>query len=841
MNLRRGPRLEKVTGFYGFSRTISPNELSRMLLKHLPAAIFLKDGQGRWQMLNRAAMQLVELDETKPWWGRTDLELADMYPQTRATFEVCAASDERAWHAMRESHGFERVVDADGREHNLSIRKIPFFRPDGTRKALLVIATDGRSPQQSEECLQRRQQELETIIDATSSAIWYKDRNHRFLRVNRAACALIGRRYDEIVGHLDEEIFPSNVEQYREFENYVMDSQRSTWDSIEKLVLATGEAIDVEVDRVPYLAGAEVIGVIVFARDVTHRVKTETALRASEERYRNILAEIKDGYFEVDISGNLTFFNPALCDILGYPADEMYGLNDRQYTDHQNAQELYQAFNRVYRTGIPFAAEWQIIRKDGERRYLDASVSLMRDDDNRPIGFRGIARDITERKNSELQLHFLAHHDRLTNLPNRSRVVEQLEMALQFARRRRQVLAVLFIDLDRFKNVNDTLGHAAGDQLLQGVAKRLQEDVRDGDMVARMGGDEFIVLLSSVSQVDDVRHVANRILQRLREPWELDGEEFRCPGSIGIALYPDDGEDPGTLLKHADIAMYRAKDAGGNGYVLYNAGMNLRANEYVVLETGLHQALQRHEFVVHYQPQVDSRSGRLNGVEALVRWDRPGVGLVLPRDFITFSEETGLIVPIGEQVLRQACAQAAVWLTEGSLIPRVAVNLSARQFQQHNIVEVITKALEDTGLPADRLEIEITESAAMQNVSYTMHLLNALRSLGIAVSLDDFGTGFSSLSYLKDFPITALKIDQSFIGDVLRDRKDLAIVKTVIELARNLGLNIIAEGVESKEQMIRLQELGCYTMQGYYFSHPLPADQFGVEHHQRSWNASPAR
>lgn len=551
----------------------------RTLFTHFPEAIFLKDGQGCWQVINRTAMQLFDLDDTRPWRGYTDRQLGGLYPDLNTSFGVCAASDERTWHARRETQSYERVPDATGSIHLLAVRKIPYFHPDGTRKALVVIAREIKSPAGPRERLRQRQEELETILDATSTAIWYKDKTHKFLQVNRAACTLIGRDKHDIVGRLDAEIFPDHIDQHREAEHQVMTTQRSVWDSIEKLALPTGHTVDVEVDRVPYWRGSNVEGVIVFARDITERLRIETALRASEERYRTILTEIKDGYFEVDLHGNLLFFNRATADILGYPEEELFGLNNRQYTCSEAALAVYQAFNQVYRTGIPFSTEYPIIRKDGTTRYIDVSVSLMQDEQSRPTGFRGIARDITERKETEVRLQFLAHHDVLTSLPNRSLVMERLALALTSAQQQHHRLAVLFLDLDRFKNVNDTLGHVVGDQLLRGVAQRLQASLRPKDMVARMGGDEFLILLSSVTRREEVPEVARRILNQLQDPWLLEGEEFRCPGSIGIALFPDDGEDAGTLLKHADIAMYRAKDAGGNTFVFYQSGMNLQTSE----------------------------------------------------------------------------------------------------------------------------------------------------------------------------------------------------------------------------------------------------------------------
>ncbi len=549
-------------------------EYFRALFTDFPEAIMLKDGQGRWQVVNRAAVKLFGLDGGRPWRGYTDAQLGALYPELKPRFDVCAASDERTWYAQRETQGYERAPDAAGEVHVLAVRKIPYFRSDGTRDSLVVIARELRYPAAPRERLRQRQEELETILDSTSTAIWYKDKTHKFLQVNRAACASIGRSKLDIVGRLDTEIFPDHVDLHRETEHEVMASERPIWNRIEKLALPTGRTIDVEVDRVPYWQGSNVVGVIVFARDITERLRIETALRTSEERYRTILAEISDGYFEVDLRGNLQFYNRALVDILGYPEEEMLGLNNRAYTDPENAQALYQSFNQVYRTGTPFSAEWQIIRKDGTTRYMDARVSLIQDEQGNPTGFRGTARDITQRKEIEVRLHFLAHHDVLTGLANRSLVMERLASALETARQHQRMAAVLFLDLDRFKNINDTLGHVVGDQLLQGVAGRLQACLSASDTVARMGGDEFLILLPSISAKDEASQAARTIVDQLQEPWLLAGEEFRCPASVGIAVFPDDGEDQGTLLRRADIAMYQAKESGGNTCVLSQSGMN---------------------------------------------------------------------------------------------------------------------------------------------------------------------------------------------------------------------------------------------------------------------------
>lgn len=437
------------------------------------------------------------------------------------------------------------------------------------------------------------------------------------------------------------------------------------------------------------------------------------------------------------------------------------------------------------------------------------------------VGRVWIFRDITERQMAENTIRYQALHDLLTDLPNRILFNERLSGALTKAHKNQGMLAVMFLDLDRFKTINDTLGHAFGDQLLQVVAERLTGCLWQHDTVARWGGDEFTLLLPQIHCAEDAERIAQRILFTLKQPIDMGDRHLHISGSIGIACYPQDGEDAETLLRNADVALYRAKEEGRHNYQFYRENMNSQASELLILENELHQALEKGEFVVHYQPQVSTTSGKITQMEALVRWKHSELGLISPAKFIPLAEENGLIIPIGEWVLRTACAQTKAWQDAGLSPLTIAVNLSARQFQQPNLVEMVARILAETGLEARFLELEITESVAMQNVDFSRGILRKLHNMGVLISMDDFGTGYSSLSYLKKFPLHKLKIDQSFVRDLTTDPNDAAIINAITALGKELNLKMVAEGVETEEQKNILISLQCEYMQGYLFSRPL--------------------
>jgi len=438
---------------------------------------------------------------------------------------------------------------------------------------------------------------------------------------------------------------------------------------------------------------------------------------------------------------------------------------------------------------------------------------------------RALQQELAERKQAEERLRYQATHDDLTGLANRTLLQDRLDQSIHYANRSQRLLAVLLLDLDRFKIINDSLGHGAGDELLRGAARRLEQAVREADTVARMGGDEFVILLAEVAEADDVGLVAKKILENLTRPYLIGGREITVTASLGVSLYPRDGADAATLLRNADVAMYRAKEEGDT-FCFYAPAMNKRMHETLELEADLRCALERGEFLLHYQPKVDLASGEITGAEALLRWQHPQRGLVAPGMFIPLAEETGLIIPIGEWVLATACAQVRAWQLQGLATVPVAVNLSARQFRKADLAEMVHRVLRESGLAPRLLELELTESMIMREPQAAAVTMQQLKALGVKLALDDFGTGYSSLNYLRRFPVDYLKIDRSFISDAASDPSAAAVATSIVAIAHSLGLHAIAEGVETREQLEFLRDCGCDSLQGYYFSRPVPAAEF---------------
>lgn len=558
------------------------------------------------------------------------------------------------------------------------------------------------------------------------------------------------------------------------------------------------------------------------------REQADMTLRVTEEKLTSILNSIDNIVWSTSKS-ELLYINPVAERIYGRPLADFYQNKDLWFEAiHPEDQERVRDAMQSLLDGGALMLEYRVVQPNGEIFWLEARTRAVRDSKGRLVRIDGVASDISERKAHEAHIEYLATHDALTGLANRNMLGDRLRRAVSHARRTNQLLALLFLDMDRFKDVNDSFGHTFGDKLLQAVAARLQEQVRDSDTVSRHGGDEFIVLLTNLGTPEDVSKIVGKLLNSFAAPFIIDNHKLYVTVSIGASVYPNDGNDIEILLKNADTAMYRAKDESGSGFQFYSQEMGARAIERVELEGALRRAVEHQEFMLLYQPQVDLGSGRIVGAEALIRWRHPVMGLITPERFIPLAEEIGLIVPIGEWVLRTACAQGKAWQDAGLPHIRVAVNLSARQFRREGLLDSVVKALRNAAFDAQYLELELTESMVMNGAEQFIAKLHALKEVGVQLSIDDFGTGYSSLSYLKRFSVDRLKIDQSFIRDIAINPDDAAITRSVIALGHSLNLKVIAEGVETEEQLGFLRGSHCDEMQGYYFSKPVSADEFAA-------------
>jgi diguanylate cyclase (GGDEF)-like protein/PAS domain S-box-containing protein len=557
------------------------------------------------------------------------------------------------------------------------------------------------------------------------------------------------------------------------------------------------------------------------------RQEAEEARRQSEQQFRQLAGHIPQAFWMTDIhQKQLIYVSPAYQEISGRPMEQVTG-DPRSLLDavHPDDRTRVTAARRQAVTGN-YDEMFRLVRPDGTIRWIHDRAFPVEDETGAAYRIAGIAEDVTERKMAEEQLLNLAHYDVLTALPNRVLFYDRLKQSLAQAKRNQWIVGVMFIDVDRFKNVNDTLGHAVGDKLLQQVAQRLTGAVRADDTVGRLGGDEFAIVLTHLATSQDANVVAQKIMASFNEPFRLDGAEVFVTGSIGITLFPDDSADQDTLIKNADAAMYRAKELGRNSYQFYTPEMNARALELLGMESNLRRALERNEFLLHFQPKANVATGEILGVEALLRWNHPERGMVPPADFIRVMEETGLIVPAGEWVLKAVCEQIKSWEAAGIKPSPVAVNLSARQFLAKDLGSTIKRILDSQRVDPALIELEITESSLMSNTAESVDTLEYLSGLGLSVSIDDFGTGYSSLAYLKRFPLDALKIDRSFVRDITTDADDANITRAIISMAHSLGLKVIAEGVETEAQAAFLADYGCDQIQGYYLTPPLAADDY---------------
>ena len=630
----------------------------------------------------------------------------------------------------------------------------------------------------------------------------------------------------------------------------------ATCESIRKLpggdatpiLMMTGLDDTVSINRA-YEAGAtdfitKPINWVLLIHRVRYMLRASRAnreLRRSKARLANAQRIAKLGHWDWNIERNSVHWSDELFRIFGFrpqafkPSKELF----LRCIHPEDAASVRDSLEGILAQERPCNMDYRIIHSDGSQRFVHQQTEIIPGEDGKTRWMTGTIQDITELKHAEKQISFLAYYDSLTGLPNRALFKKYLRRALVYAERYEQKLAVLFLDLDLFKRFNDTLGHTVGDLLLKAVTDRLVASLRSNERVsrkvgheasfsvARLGGDEFVVLLARIKEVPDAAKTTRHILSAFSDPFVIEGHEVFITASIGISLYPFDGQDIETLLKNADTAMYHAKSRGRNNYQFYSESMNSMALERLTLENNLRKALEREEFVLYYQPKLNTQTGKIAAIEALIRWQHPDLGLVLPSEFIPLAEETGLIVPIGEWVLQTACIQNRAWQDAGFRPLRIAVNLSSVQFRQPSrLIQAIRNALSSTGLAPDLLELELTESIIMENEQESIDILKQLKAMGLTISIDDFGTGYSSLSYLRQFPVDALKIDRSFLEGGTDDPGNSSLTAAIILMAHTLNLKAIAEGVETEEQLNFLRTLGCDEVQGFLVGRPLPGSEF---------------
>lgn len=666
---------------------------------------------------------------------------------------------------------------------------------------------------------------LYRVFDVTPNYASIRDGEGRYVLVSQAYADLFGTTVEEMTGKpiVSFAQTPAEGEEEVVEDLQILTTGRSRF-ATRRIVDSAGVQHQVQMVKRPVTLGDGRTFVMCIGVDVTSGRRAEAALEKTNDFLKSILETISDGVFALDLAGKFTLANRRLSQMTGFRHHQLIGVPLTRVFASDSLPELQHIVQSVVSEGAKERRfEAHLAHADGHQRTVTCSLLPLTQGD-RVIGIVGTAVDITDRKAAEQRIEHLAYHDPLTALPNRRLLSDRLTMAMSQGERDGRMVGVLFVDLDRFKSINDSLGHRTGDLVLQELGTRLRGCIRAGDTVARMGGDEFVFLLPALDRVEEAIAVAGKVLDAVRQPFEIEGREFVVTACIGIAMYPLHADDADMLLKQADIALFECKRRSGDSYVVFNESMSARSMDYFIMENELRRAIQQHELVLAYQPIVELRTERIVSIEALVRWNHPEKGLLMPDEFIPLAEETGLIGALGDWVLREACRQNCEWQRRGLFIVPVAVNISARQLEG-DLVMTVSEALEQAGLPAEYLNLELTETILMESAASSSSTIDALKALGAGISIDDFGTGYSSLSYLERYPIDALKIDRSFMPRDPEAPGAGVIAGTIISMAQTLGLDVIAEGVETAAQRDFLLARGCSRAQGYYFWRALSPEE----------------
>ena len=783
-------------------------------------------GLGSWE---------IDLQTKRATWSQRSYEIYQVPPNTEVTLDsfFSRLSDDDAKTA-------KDVLDEALRTGEALSFTTRAKREDGTIITLLingqVIYNEDKTPSKvigtTQDItryisLQTHANELSDIIEYSSNEIYIVNFDTlEYLYVNKGACDALGYSKEEMLQKTIRDINPyMKLEKIEQLKKELRQKGHILNRSVHQRKDTSTYHVQSYIHTITY---KEINAYVIFDTDITQILKLE----AEYKKQANILKNIRDSIITTDIYGNITSWNEGSSLLFGYKPDEVLGKYiGIIYNSSANEQVLDEVFTTLYEESS-INTEAVLTTKDKKPITCNMSLSILLDENGIIEGYLGFIQDITQQQQAQKliqeQSNLLKHqayHDSLTNLPNRALFKDRLEQSMLNAKRNKHRFALLFIDLDQFKSINDSLGHDVGDKVLIKSAKRLQNSLRAGDTLARLGGDEFTIILKDVHESKDIAKVADKIIHAIKEPIEILSHKLHISCSIGISIFPDDANSQENLIKYADAAMYRAKDEGRNNYQFYSSDLTVQAYERVILENSLRIAIKEQQFIIHFQPQYHEKGKKIVGMEALVRWQHPELGLVFPDKFISLAQETGLIIEIDKIVMQKAMQQFSKWYEEGLNPGVLALNLSMKQLNNQDFIPLLLETMQVNNFKAQWLELELLESQIMHDPDLSIDKLRQIHNLGIEIAIDDFGTGYSSLSYLKKLPLDKLKIDKSFIDDIPKCEDDIAITKAIIALAQALGLKLVAEGVETKEQLDFLQQNKCNQIQGYYFSKPLPAQE----------------